>query len=497
MSKERDIEPWYWGYLFQGAVILGIAPIILPIVVAQVVSNTQLGNLHAGIVVAAFYLGQFPAPWIGNFAEKTGKFALIYLFGYVLIGIGCLLFPLTQNLIFWILLALLLGLGAGASNTLTAMYVVEFNPKEQWDTKIGWLQTVYGTGQALGLLVVVAMLQADPLWALLLGGILMLPGLLLGRIGLPKDPIKQPAKQAHSDYTDIPHHVCHHGLHPFSLLGHYQQLVKMDVSLFFNRFGLYLLSWFCVMFGMWMVMNLLPLFFQDNYGISASLSSLYYGIFAVVGIFFYAPSGVWASRFGSSRVLFAGIVMLVLSLGGLALLTEVSNSSWQYLLAPVAFFLIPAGWSPLIVAGTSLASEITIIGRGEGLGLFNAVTAIAAVLSAIASGKVAADYGYGMVAIIAAIIGFFGLLLFLPLVNTAKPGDWLQPGWGGKKNQYQIGKFRDACNGLFSCGFIDFHTPQHYGNKLLLYFLQAPAAVPVLSAMESGTRGLIVPGRRR
>jgi len=420
MSGEKSIEPWYWGYLFQGTVILGIAPIMLPIVVSNAVSNTQLGNLHAGIVVAAFYLGQFPAPWIGSFAEKTGKFALIYLLGYIFIGVGCLLFPLGQNLIFWILLALLLGLGSGASNTLTAMYVVEFNPKDQWDTKIGWLQTVYGTGQAAGLLLV-AMLQAHPLWALLLGGILMLPGLLIGRIGLPEDPAKKTEKTAHPEHSDLPHHLSHHGLHPFSFLGHYQRLVKVQASLFYSRFGLYMLSWFCVMFGMWMVMNLLPLFFHDNYGISASLSSLYYGIFAVVGIFFYAPSGVWARRFGSSKVLFAGIVMLVLSLVGLALLTEVSAPTWRYVLAPVAFFLIPVGWSPLIVAGTSLAGEITTIGQGEGLGLFNAVTAIAAVLSAVAAGKLAADYGYSMVAIVAAIIGVFGLLLFLPLLRQESP----------------------------------------------------------------------------
>lgn len=424
MNKEKNIESWFWGYMFQGAVILGIVPIMLPIVVAQAVSNTQLGNFHAGIVVAAFYLGQFPAPWLGSFSEKTGRFSLIYLLGYVFIAIGCLLFPLSHNLIFWIVLALFLGLGSGASNTLTAMYVVEFNSKDKWDTKIGWLQTIYGTGQAIGLLLV-AMMQAHPLWALLVGGVLMLPGILLGRIGLPDDPIKHstevPAKPIHSDYTEIPHHLRQHGLHPFPLLGHYQHLVKVEASLFFSRFGLYMLSWFCVMFGMWMVMNLLPLFFHDNYGISASLSSMYYGIFAVVGIFFYAPSGAWSRRFGSNRVLFAGIVMLVLSLVGLALLTEVSNSTWKYVLAPVAFFLIPVGWSPLIVAGTLLASEITTIGRGGGLGLFNAVTAIAAVLSAIAAGKLAAEYGYGMVSVVAAISSLLGLLLFLPLLKQESP----------------------------------------------------------------------------
>ena len=426
-QKDKNIEPWYWGYLFQGVVILGIVPIMLPIVVAQAVTNTQLGNLHAGLVVAAFYLGQFPAPWLGSFAEKTGKFALVYLLGYVLIGIGCLLFPLSQNLIIWLFLALLLGLGSGASNTVSAMYIVDYKPKEQWDTKIGWLQTVYGTGQAAGLLLV-AMLQAHPLWLLLLAGILMLPGFVIGRIGLPKNPSSQSASKPEAkpeghvaaDHPDIPHHLCHHGLHPIGLLGHYQQLVKMEASLIFSRFGLFMLSWFCVMFGMWMVMNLLPLFFSDNYGISAGLSSLYYGIFAVIGIFFYAPSGVWSNRFGSNKVLFVGMVMLVLSLVGLALLTDVSDSSWRYILAPVAFCMIPVGWSPLIVAGTALTSEITTIGRGGGLGLFNAVTAIAAVISAIAAGKLAADYGYTMVAMVAAVFGVVGLFLFLPLLKSRK-----------------------------------------------------------------------------
>lgn len=51
-------------------------------------------------------------------------------------------------------LALLQGAGAGASNTVAAMYIIEFRPKDQWATRIGWLQTVYGTGQALGLAAV-------------------------------------------------------------------------------------------------------------------------------------------------------------------------------------------------------------------------------------------------------------------------------------------------------------------------------------------------------
>ena len=105
-------EPWYLGYAFQGAVILGLAPIALPLFV-----GLQRGPVAAGIIVAVFYLSQFVAPWLGNLAAKFSLRHPLYILSYLLIALGCLAFPLNHALLIWVILAAVIGLGGALSNT--------------------------------------------------------------------------------------------------------------------------------------------------------------------------------------------------------------------------------------------------------------------------------------------------------------------------------------------------------------------------------------------
>ena len=72
-------DRWYSGYAFQGAAVLGVAPILIPLIVAKLGSNSA-----AGVVVATFYLGQLTAPLWGYLTDRTGSHRLIYSLGYVL-----------------------------------------------------------------------------------------------------------------------------------------------------------------------------------------------------------------------------------------------------------------------------------------------------------------------------------------------------------------------------------------------------------------------------
>jgi hypothetical protein len=47
INWKRYSERWYTGYAFQGAVVLGIIPILLPLVVAK-----AGGAAQAGVVIA-------------------------------------------------------------------------------------------------------------------------------------------------------------------------------------------------------------------------------------------------------------------------------------------------------------------------------------------------------------------------------------------------------------------------------------------------------------
>lgn len=413
--EQRDTEPWYFGYLFQGCVILGMAPILLPLIVAQ-----KAGPANVGMVVAAFYVGQLLSPGLGQYAEKSRRFALVYMAGYVLIALGAIGFVLSGVTPLWLAFAFVMGVGAGASNTVSYSYIVEFKPREEWDARLGWLQTFYGTGQAIGLLVA-SIIQSEAGWGMWLAAALMVPGFLLGRVGLPKakntasDPPASPRKDAPT------HHVPAHppARTPMSIIHHYEHLsfekLAAAKTAWVSFFGLFLVSWFLLMVGTWVIYNLYPLLMKQTYQIQPGLSSLYYAISAGIGVFFYAPSGTWSQKFGSRWVVLVGAVMTLISIGGMALLV-VAPVTLQHWVVPPIFIILPVAWSPLIVAGTALAGELTTIPQGTAMGLFNACTALASVLAAVLAGWVAQLFDYGATCYVAAVITVASLLLFAPIL---------------------------------------------------------------------------------
>lgn len=425
MSRFKPfISPWYLGYAFQGAAVLGLAPILLPLVV-----GSALGNSAAGIVVACFYVGQLASPLLGNLADRTKAFRLIYAMGYVLLAAGLSGFALVESLLFWAALAFVQGLGSAATNTVAAMFIVEFSPKKQWDGKIGWLQTFYGAGQAAGL-GLAAIAQAHPTLGLLFSALLMAPGLFLGLRGLPGDdshvaaahrPLRERTRELQSRaarlITTGPRNLSQmvHHYHPGS-----GSLINGLFKSLRTPYGLYILAWFACMFGTWLLYNLYPLLMQSAFDIKADRSSLFYALAAVIGVFFYAPSGKLGKQIGDVAVVAIGTVVTLVCLIAMSMLAwwDPPNASWW---AALAFVPIPVAWSPLIVAGTAAAAQLSSLNEGKAVGIFNATTAIASVLSAFAAGWVADLLSYTWVLILAAGATAVACLLLVPLFKHNKP----------------------------------------------------------------------------
>ncbi len=419
MSVLRYSEPWYTGYAFQGAVVLGVAPILLPILV-----GATGGPAAAGMVVAFFYVGQLLAPMLGIVTDRSRRFRLTYFAGYALLAVGLGLFPLTDDFWFWSVLAFLQGAGSAATNTVAAMFIVEWKPKREWDRRIGWLETFYGIGQAVGL-GLAALLQAEPAVGLWVAAALMAPAAVLGSLRLPRRPDHAPPALEDRNFDHRQHRKPRA---PASLLHHYDSEVQMALrrllKVWRSRFGAFLLSWFHIMFGTWLIYNLYPLLMQNAYGIGAGESSLYYAVAATLGIFAYAPSGTLGTRIGDGRVVLIGALMTLASAAGMAVLAYV-HTPFDVWLVPAAFVLLPVAWSPLIVAGTAVSAELAVpLGtpEGEALGLYNATTAIASVLSALAAGVIADLMSYGVVLIVATVTTGVGCLMFLPLLKKTRAG---------------------------------------------------------------------------
>lgn len=401
-------EKWYLGYAFQGLSVLGVAPILIPLIVGRLG-----GDAAAGMVVAAFYLGQLTAPIWGRLADKTGRHHLFYSLGYALLAVGMVAFALVKGTNFWLALAFVQGAGSAATNTVAAMFIVEYKPQQEWDPRIGWLQTFYGTGQAIGLALAAAA-QMSPLWGMGLAGALMVPGYFLGRLGLPAE--KTRAKVTSPRFN---HHVLRHPRQAYMQLHHTHGLsfngVKQTVQAWKSPFGLFLLAWFFAMLGSWMVYNLYPLLMQQLYGVDAAASSVTFAIAATLGIFLYAPSGFLAEKIGDGMVLMIGIVMTIVGMVGMTLLAYVSVAQ-TWILSQVFYALMPMAWSPLIVAGTAYTAQLTTMPQGNALGVFNSITAIGSVLAALAAGWLAEYFGYGVVMITGTLVTLAGLAALVVLV---------------------------------------------------------------------------------
>ena len=413
-SWRRYTQFWYSGYAFQGVVVFGTGAILMPIVV-----NSAGDAAKAGVVMGFFYIGQLLAPLMGAITDRTGQHRLFYLSGYVLLAIGLAIFPFTTLLWFWMALAFLQGVGSGTSNTVAAMFIVEYNPKPEWDARIGWLQTFYGIGQAAGLGLAAA-LQARPEIGLLLSAGLMAPAMLLGARGLPPSHAHQKPEK-----TEFSRHLHRPPRTVYSILHRYEAAASKSLRRFFqewrSRFGLYIAGWFFVMLTTWLIGALFPLLMKGAFNISYSRSALYYAFGAVIGIFAYTPSGTLGKRIGDGWVVIIGTIMTIVSVAGMAILAYVHSSVNEWLV-PVVYILIPIAWSPLIVGGTAWAAQLATFEEGEALGSFNGMTAVAAVIAAFAAGLVAHHFGYGMVLNIGALASLLALFCFVPLLSSAKTG---------------------------------------------------------------------------
>jgi len=149
--RGRWIEPWYLAYGLLGAAVAGVAPMLLPLIV-----NTAGSATKVGLVMAAFNLAGITAPLWGNLADRRRIHRLLLAGGLALTGVALFLFSRHDSVGWWIVMAFLLSMGSAAASTVANLFIVEAHPEGEWDQRIGWLQTFYGGGQVLGLLIAAA-----------------------------------------------------------------------------------------------------------------------------------------------------------------------------------------------------------------------------------------------------------------------------------------------------------------------------------------------------
>ena len=152
-------------------------------------------------------------------------------------------------------------------------------------------------------------------------------------------------------------------------------------------------------FVMVLIMTMTPLHMTDHgHGLPAVglvLSAHTFGMYALAPI-----SGRLTDRFGSARVIYAGLAILAVS-GALAAIAPAEDDR----LLLVALFLLGWGWNLGYVAGSALLSTgVSIVERTRIQGVADGLIWSTAALASLGSGVLVANAGYATLGVLGAIL---------------------------------------------------------------------------------------------
>ncbi len=406
------IETWYISYTLLGLSAAGLIPILLPLLI----SRTN-GAADIGFVMAAFSLGGLTAPAWGGLADRFRLHQQLLVGGLLGAALGAAIFPFTVLLSHRIGLALLAGIGQATSSTVANLLIVEVHPESEWDARIGWLQTFYGGGQVAGLALAGSIGQSRPEFGLWLAGGIGIAAIIPAVIGTHHEPgvllQRRPVLSRPAHHAEWPASSPQHLYHHLSMQG-----VRTFFAPFRASFGLFLLAWLLSFSGSAAFFSFYPVLMQKVYGVLPGLSSTGYALAAGLGLILYAPAGKWSARRGTLPVLREALVLRIAAFFVLTALAMApfAGRTW---LALLFFLFVVLAWSLLSVSSAALVASLSPENEGEGMGMFNAVTALSGVIGAILGGWAANLWGYAAIPVMGMIgVGAGFLVLIFARFNS-------------------------------------------------------------------------------
>lgn len=394
------IQPWLVSYGLLGMIQVGLVPVLLPLVAPR--------GTDAGLTFAAFSLPGVFAPFVGAWADGNGRHRDLLIGGCVAAGVLLPLFDVVATSPLRTLLSIGAGFGATAAMTAGNILAVQGFPQEAWDDRVALLQRCVSAGQVIGLGLAGMIAGTHPDAAFILAGVALLAAAALAAVSAPRSvasdaAVKLPPKPMTGGDAGVmgPHHRGHHL--PWRQIGTYLNAINRPVRRFLS-------VWLATYAAMNGFAALFPVAMTRQFGMAPILPASAYAIGVAASLQLYALAGSATHRLGGARMLAAGFAARLLPLGLLAAsgILPLGTAGW---LALAGFALIQFVWPLIAVAANSLSVRLSPTARGEGVGLFNAATALASAIGATCAGFVY-DAG-GMVALSAATFAavLCGLLL--------------------------------------------------------------------------------------
>jgi DHA1 family tetracycline resistance protein-like MFS transporter len=410
-----SIEPWYISYGLLGVSVAGVLPILLPLAVSR---HASVGEV--GLVMAAFNLGGLVSPLWGTLADRYRVHRILLAFGVLSAAITIVMFAETDSVAIRAMLAFLQGAGSAAAATVANLFIVQLRPENEWERRIGWLQTFYGTGQVIGLILAGVLARISLTIGLVTTAGITACAFFPGWFLTPEPP------RAIRQRPVLRHPIHHAELHAGSPQRFYHfpslQTLRKTARTLISPFGLFVAAWLISFMGAAAFFSLYPILMGQAYGIGPATASGAFAVSAALGLALYPAAGKWSARFGADRVLRAGLLVRVLAFVGFLSL-GLGNPGAADVLALICFLFVVLAWSLMSVGGTELASRLSLANEGEGLGVYNAATSLAGVLGAVAGGWLAGRFGYDAIHIFALVFTGLGLavLSMMPGLRQRSP----------------------------------------------------------------------------
>ena len=373
-----------------GGVALGSTGHIAAVTVATIVAkdlggSASIAGAPAAAVVLGAALGATGLSWLMSRRGRRPGLALGYAIGVVgaLVAVSAIVGRSLPQLLVG---SVLIGFG-NSSNQLSRYAAADLYPADRRGTALGivvWAATV---GAVLGPNLVgpsgeLAMNLGLPMNA----GPYLVPVVLVGLAAILSFTLLRPDPYELADHHGSPAAVGASDEPLGAILRRPAVLVSI-VALIVGQFVMVL------------IMTMTPLHMTDHGhdlpAVGLVLSAHTFGMYALAPV-----SGRLTDRFGSARVIYAGLATLAVS-GVLAAVAPVQDDR----LLLLALFLLGFGWNLGYVAGSALLSSgVSIVERTRIQGVADGLIWSTAALASLGSGVLVASAGYATLGVLGAIL---------------------------------------------------------------------------------------------